>query len=252
MTECPENGRTSAADDLMELITRKEELHDDLKAWIVDDGPFGPMLKHPLVQEFIFDPARCARLNAAYAYKMKAVADARAKKDWHRYVFLRERPYRPAVLHDLYLSKIISGEAYWTLVGDVWSDSENCWQYHEEWYEMLTADPTGREFMSCKDVRSVFTLPPEKGGLLPETQIYRGFCHNDALDGYSWTLDKARAKWFAHRAAWRSREEETPMVASATVAREHVIAYITGRDEQEIVLLPEHADIQAVMALRSH
>ena len=37
--------------DLMELMTRKEELHDDLKPWIVQDGPFGPMLKHPLVQE---------------------------------------------------------------------------------------------------------------------------------------------------------------------------------------------------------
>lgn len=237
----------SNADDLMELISRKEELHDDLKPWVVDSDPFGPMLKHPLVQEFIFDPTRCARLNAAYAYKLKAVAEARERKDWHRYIFLRERPYRASVLRDL--SKIISGEQFWTLAGDVWSDSENCWQYQEEWYEMLTSDPTGREFMSSEDVRSVFTLPPEKGGLLPETRIYRGFCREDALDGFSWTLDRARAKWFAQRASWRGKGQDTPMVASATVAREHVIAYITSRDEQEIVLLPEHAEIEGVMTL---
>ena len=241
----------SRADDLMELMTRKEELHDDLKPWIVDEGPFGPMLKHPLVQEFIFDQERCARLNASYAYKLEAVADARIKEDWHRYIFLRERPYRPTILHDLHLSKLISGEQYWTLAGDVWTDSENCWQYQEEWYEMLTADSTGREFMSSEDVRSVFTLPPEKGGLAPETQVYRGFCREDGLDGFSWTLDKARAKWFARRAVWREGGEELPMVASAKVAREHVIAYITGRDEQEIVLLPEHAQIEGVMTLPS-
>jgi hypothetical protein len=239
----------SAADQLMELVTRKEELHEDLKPWIVNDGPLGPMLKHPLVQDFVFDQTRCARLNLTYAYKIEAVADALAKEEWRRYVFLRERPYRAAVLQEL--SEIISGEQYWTLAGDVWTDSENCWQYQEEWYEMLTVDPIGREFMSSEDVRSVFTLPPEKGGLLPETQIYRGFCHEDALDGYSWTLDRARAKWFANRAVWRSGEKETPMVASATVAREHVIAYITSRDEQEIVLLPEHAAIKGVETLPS-
>ena len=240
----------SRADELMELIAREEELHDDLKPWIVEGGPFGPMLKHPLVQEVLFDPKRCARLNASYAYKLEAVQDARVKEEWHRYIFLRERPYRAAVLHDLHLSKLISGEQYWTLVGDVWSDSENIWQYQEEWYEMLTADPDRREFMSSEDVRCVFTLPPEKGGLAPMTRVYRGFCHDDALDGYSWTLDKARAKWFANRAVWRRGEDEVPMVASAMVARKNVIAYITSRDEQEIVLLPEHAEIEAVMTLR--
>lgn len=239
----------SEVDDLFELIHRKEELHDDLKPWIVD-GPFGPMLKHPLVQEILFDPQRCARLNASYKYKLEAVEDARVKEDWHRYIFLRERPYRAMVLHDLSLD--LSGEEYWTLVGDVWSDSENIWQYHDEWYEMLTADPDRREFMSSEDVRCVFTLPPEKGGLAPETRIYRGFCHEEGLDGFSWTLDKARAKWFANRAVWRSREEAIPMVASAMVKRKHVIAYITGRDEQEIVALPENVEVEAVMTLPSH
>lgn len=242
----------SRVDDLLELMTRKEELHEDLKPWVVEDGQFGPMLKHPLVQDFMFDSTRCARLNAAYAYKLQAVADARTKEDWRKYIFLRERPYRAIVLHDLLLSKMVSGEQYWKLVGDVWSDSENCWQYQEEWHEMLTADQAGREFMSSEDVRCVFTLPPEKGGLAPETRIYRGFCNEDALDGYSWTLDKARAKWFANRAVWRTGGRAIPMVASAMVKREHVIAYITGRDEQEIVLLPEHAQVEAVITLQSH
>jgi len=227
---------------LMELMTRKEELHDDLKPWVVNDGPFGPMLKHPLVQEMFFDPQRCARLNASYAYKLEAIAKAREDQEWNRYIFLRERPYRAGILHEI--SDLLSGREYWELAGNVWVDSENCYQYVDEWYEILTADPLGRKFMSSEDVRSVFTLTPEKGGLLPETKIYRGFSHDDALSGFSWTLDRARAKWFARRSAWR--KGDTPKVASATVARGHVIAYITSRDEQEIVLLPEHAVVEGV------
>lgn len=228
--------------DLMELMTREEELHDDLKPWIVQGGPFGPMLKHPLVQEFLLDLSRCARVNLAYTMKREAVADAERKGQWHRWVFLRERPYRPMVLYDL--MGRLRGEEYWELVGEVWVDSENQWEYADEWYEMLTADPEGREFMSDEDVRCVFTLTPEKGGLAPETAIYRGFAHDDALNGFSWTLDRARAKWFARRSAWR--DGDTPRVATATVRREHVIAYITSRDEQELVLLPEHAEIERV------
>lgn len=226
----------------MELMTREEEMHDDLKPWVVDDGPFGPMLKHPLVQEIFFDPRRCARVNASYAYKLEAIVKAREQKQWGRYIFLRERPWRAGILHEI--SHQLSGREYWDLAGQVWVDSENCYQYEDEWYEILTADPTGREFMSSEDSRCVFTLTPEKGGLLPETRIYRGFSHDDALSGFSWTLDRARAKWFAQRSAWR--KGDIPKVASATVAREHVIAYITSRDEQEIVLLPEHAVVEGV------
>jgi hypothetical protein len=228
--------------DLLELMTREEELHDDLKPWVVKDGPFGPMLKHPLVQEIILDTSRCARVNMSYAFKLEAIADAKIKQQWDRYIFLRERPYRPMILQEV--AEMVEGPAYWNLVRQVWVDSENCWEYHDEWYDMLTADPAGREFMSDEDVRCVFTLPPEVGGLLPETPIYRGFAHDDALDGFSWTLDRARAKWFARRAAWR--KGDVPRVATAKVKREHVIAYITSRDEQEIVLLPEHAMIEKV------
>lgn len=234
------------AADLMELMTREEEMHDDLKPWVVEDGPFGPMLKHPLVQEIIFDPKRCARVNTAYAFKLDAVADARIKQQWDRYIFLRERPYRPMILQEV--AEFVDGAEYWRLVHQVWVDSENCWEYQDEWYDMLTADATGREFMSDEDVRCVFTLPPEKGGLLPETKIYRGFSWDEALDGFSWTLDRARAKWFANRSAWR--KGDIPKVATATVKREHVIAYITSRDEQEIVLLPEHAMIEKVEEIK--
>ena len=228
--------------DLMELMTRKEELHDDLRPWVVEDGPFGPMLKHPLVQEIFFDQTRCARINLSYDYKLRAVAEAEEKQQWSRCIFLRERPYRPMILHELV--GVVDGPEYWKLVGEVWTDSENCWEYQDEWRDMLTVDTPGREFMSSEDVRCVFSLSPEDGGLLPETRVYRGFAQEGALDGYSWTLDFARAKWFANRSVWRGGD--CPQVAAATVKAEHVIAYITGRDEQEIVLLPEDATIQKV------
>lgn len=246
MTVAKRNTEDPGQHDLMELMTRKEELHEDLRPWVVEDGPFGPMLKHPLVQEIIFDPTRCARVNLAYEYKLQAIAEAEKEEQWSRYIFLRERPYRPMVLHEL--MNVLDGPEYWQLVGEVWTDSENCWEYQDEWRDMLSVDTPGREFMSSEDVRCVFSLPPEKGGLLPETKVYRGFAQEGALDGYSWTLDFARAKWFAHRSVWRGGD--CPQVATAKVKAEHVIAYITARDEQEIVLLPENAMIEKVQEVQ--
>lgn len=228
-------------DDLMELLTRQEALDDELKPWVTEEGAFGPMLKHPLVFEIMFDATRCARVNAMLRQKKEMLAKAKADENWLSYIYLHERPYRIDAFRDI--SWQLADTDYWKLLGNVWVDSENIWQNREEWREMLEADEYGREAMSTEDVRCVFTLPPEKGGLLDETVIYRGYRDEDGLEGFSWTLDKARAKWFARRLAHRG---ETALVAEGRVKREHVIAYITERDEQEIVVMPEHVNVIGV------
>jgi len=54
-------------------------------------------------------------------------------------------------------------------------------------------------------------------------------------DGFSWTLDEEKARWFAARSSM-----ETPLLARGTVSRRDVFAYLSGRGEQEIVCLPEN------------
>lgn len=228
--------RNTAMEDIEKLLRTQEELDPALALYIDRDGLFGPSIKHPLVFSIFHNPAMNAYVNAQFKQKKKALKRAENKCDWRTYVWLHERPYRIDAFLDV--SWRLDGPRYWELLGRVWSDTENSWQNMSEWREALTADPEGREMMSDEDVRCVFDLTPEKGGLLPMTRIYRGYRFDDALQGYSWTLDKARARWFAGRL--RQDDHPSPKIASGFVAREHVIAYLTGRDEQEIVTLPEH------------
>lgn len=222
--------------DFEKLLGTKEDLDPELAEYIDEDGMFGQSIKHPLVFSIVHTPALNAFVNAQLRQKKEALKRAKNACDWHSYVWLHERPHRIDAF--LNISWRLDGARYWELLGDVWSDTENAWQNRHEWREAFTADPKGREMMSDEDVRCVFDLPPEKGGLLPMTRIYRGYRFDDSLHGFSWTLDRARAKWFAHRL--RQDDHPSPKVASGFVAREHVIAYMTGRDEQEIVTLPEH------------
>jgi hypothetical protein len=221
---------------LNEIMATQEDLDPELVPWMNENGPFGPSLKHPLVFSVIHPPTMNAMVNMQLKQKKQALREAKARRQWHRYVFLYERPYRLDAFMNI--SWGLDGPEYWKLLGDVWSDTENCWQNVDEWREMLTADPEGREMMSTEDVRSVFELTPEAGGLAPQTRVYRGYCYEGALASFSWTLDRARAKWFATRL--RQDDDPPAKVASGFIAREHVIAYVTGRDEQEIVCLPEH------------
>ena len=228
--------KRNTVQDFEKLLRTREELDPVLALYIDEDGPFGPSIKHPLVFSIVHTPTLNAYVNAQFEAKREALRKAKARCDWKTCVWLYERPYRLDAFLDI--SWHLDGPRYWDLLGQVWSDTENSWQNRDDWRKALTADREGREMMSDEDVRCVFDLPPEEGGLLPMTRIYRGYRFGDALEGYSWTLDKARAKWFANRL--RQDDHPSPKVASGLVAKEHVIAYITGRDEQEIVVLPEH------------
>lgn len=226
----------TSTEDLFALMSRVEDLHPDLAPWLTDDGPFGLCLKHPLVFNIVHTPLQNAMVNARYRSTVAAIDAAKASGDWASTVWLYERPYRIDAFRSI--SRHLDGPDYWELFGRVWSDSENQWQNRDEWREMAQADPEGREMMSSPEARAALTLPSSEGGLADMVPVHRGYCHDDALDGMSWTLDESRAGWFATRL--RDKDDPPARVASGAVAREHVIAHITSRDEQEIVVLPEN------------
>lgn len=234
--------RIPVSEQLMELLKVREDLHPDLQQCLEETGDFGPSIRHPLVYSMIHGPEMNAWVNKQYEQKKRLLKEAEEEGRWHSYVYLHERPYRlDAFLKISWL--IPEPTQYWELLGDIWTDSENIYQNRDEWYELLAEAAErgggGDEWhhMSSEEDRAVFTLTPEKGGLLPETVIHRGYRHEDGLDGFSWTLDKPRAKWFAKRFP---HQEGVATVATGKVKREHVLAYHTGRGELEIVALPEH------------
>jgi hypothetical protein len=218
----------------MELLRTMEDLDPELMLHRYDDGPFGTCIKHPLVFSIAHHPAQNAFCNRQLKQKQEALQEAEREERWHTYVYLHERPYRIDAF--MAIQHMLDDRQYWELLGDVWIDSENIWQNLELWRELLTAPRGSREFIMSEEDRKVFTLPPEQGGFPPRQRVYRGFNNEDGLDGYSWTLDKPRAKWFALRRAY---EDDVAYVATAWVTPDKAIAYHTGRGEAEIVVLPE-------------
>ena len=66
--------------------------------------------------------------------------------------------------------------------------------------------------------------------------IYRGVTsHNHTnINALSWTLDRDKAEWFAHRFG----EEGT--VYEAQIDKEHILALFNGRNEAEVIIDPRH------------
>jgi hypothetical protein len=61
--------------------------------------------------------------------------------------------------------------------------------------------------------------------------VYRG-CSAGYLRGASWSLDQQVAREFPFKARYYSSD---PVLVTATVRKEHILAIFLGRSEQEIV-----------------
>lgn len=217
-----------------------EELHPDLRAYIVDGGPFGgSMLKHPLVFDVMYSPGvRDGMFNDMYEQKKQSLREYEKEGNWSGYVWMFERPYRLDALVRIQ-HKITDDCKFWELVGNIWTDTENARQNYDEWEELLTSDRDCRNSMMDEQEREFLAK-------LPTTlTIYRGYRFKDdeydGIEGFSWTLSEERAEWFARRFA--GVYEDVPMVATATIHKADVIAYFDGRGEQEILALPKNINL---------
>lgn len=103
-------------------------------------------------------------------------------------------------------------------------------------------DDTNPDFLEvwkqCSDWNGDAALFDEKP--LPDDEeftIYRGQSNKDERNlGISWSLSKEVATRFANGAAVRSFQDG--YLATAKVQRSHIMAYITGRNEEELIIDP--------------
>lgn len=202
------------------------DLHPDLIPFIFT-APEGLIcLKHPLIFDIGYIDLKNGYLNAFYEQKVESVAEAERDHDWSQLIWLYERPYRLGCF--VGISELLTDEQYWSLLSDIWLDTENMWQEAFTWRLMLESSRPGRyeHFMDDGD-RVVFDALPD---YFP---IYRGTVQNRA-PGWSWTLNEERAEWFARR---HVRKDHGPVVLSGHVAKGDVIGYLGGRNEEEIVVI---------------
>lgn len=217
--------------DLIEILHRQEELHPDLVDCI-EHNSFGDTLKHPLVIGLFYHPSMNAMLNAQYKHKIEYVEKAKKQKKWSSYIWTHERPYRLekfATIQDH-----LSDQEYWKLLGEIWSDSENLWQYGPILGHLLNKNRPGREAMMDESEKEFLSKLPD------EFTIYRGH-QSKNKSGYSWTLSYWRAKWFANRF-----KQSGSGVAKATVKKKDIVAVLLGRGEFEIIVSPINLKIETI------
>lgn len=225
--------REAQIQSIVDLLNQPvEPIHPHLAEYTVDTE-IGVMIKHPLVYAYLFHEREHARINATYEAKRRALGEAIAGRKWNNAVFLYERPYRLNAFN--ILQDQLEDQEYWQLLGNVWTDSENIWQNRDTWREALTANRPDRHMLMDKEEQAALALLPDA------LTVYRGFMYDDGEEGMSWTLDQQKAKWFARR-FHIDPDCERPRIATGHVSKEKVIAYFTGRNEDEIVALPEDVE----------
>ena len=209
------------------LLTRYEELHPDLAPYLME-GRSGPALNHPLVFSMFHTDQMNAWANEQYRRKLDAMAQADAACHYHSYIWLHERPYRVEALQRI-ASRLCNSD-FWDMVSAVWQDSENVWQHRTTWRNLWMSKMPGREMAMDEQEREQF-------GALPEMlTIYRGVKLRSAIRGLSWTLSRKKAEHFANRLVMKRQH---PMVLACEVPKADTIAYLSGRQEAEIVVHPK-------------
>ncbi|OWM01252.1 hypothetical protein B7435_16965 [Mycolicibacterium peregrinum] len=218
----------ASTSELTELLTRVEELDSELEQFLTD-SPVGPVVKHPLVFSIPHVPHFNALANARLREKQKACAHALETHNWSRFIYLHERPYRPHAFAAI--STELTDESYWEHLSSIWTDAENIVQDHTLWTSLLKEPgrlSTRHLMMNDEERKRLDQLPDE-------VTVYRGVNHGAHDHGMSWTADPA----VAHRFALRFGGHGQPQVLTGRVRKSDVIAYLHGRNEDEILLDPE-------------
>lgn len=215
--------------ELLDLLTRDEPLHPDLEECLVMTG-FGRMVHHPLVIEHAPRPAL---VNVRYEAKRQALLEAMREGEWSRVIWLHERPYRLDAF--MQIEDDLDDDEYWSLLADIWIDSENIWQNTDQWRQLFESRRSGSP-MTDEEEAALAAMPDP----IP---VYRGGVEDANEYGLSWTTDRERAEWFAVR---MTADDEVGVVLEGMVAKKDVAAYFTGRGENEIVVFD--ADLVDVVA----
>lgn len=140
------------------------------------------------------------------------------------------KPYRMTFLK--YAKPFLSKQDFSKILGDAWICSE---------YPSYDPDVSQQEQLALFRAADPAALMDEDEyerfcSLEDPVTVYRGVTsyNADHIKALSWTLNYDTAAWFAHRF------DEAGTVYEAQIAKEHILAYLNGRNEQEVVVDPLH------------
>jgi hypothetical protein len=206
----------TALDELLLIVNDKQELHPDLQKYVVDTSHFR-MIQHPLMHTLYMGGTE-SMLNKGYEQKQKMLAEYEAKGAWGLIcTTVFDKPHRlDALLR--YGYKMTDAE-YWSTVADIWTGMEYFYGNMDKWAQVFDVKRGDKQFLMDEDEREKFANLPD------ELVLYRG----GSPDGWSWTLDRDVAGWFARRFGQGLR------VHKHVVEKCNVDALFNGRGEKEIL-----------------
>ena len=212
--------------DLNDLMFRHEALNPALVPYL-SSAPGFPALRHPLVYMVPYFEQAAAMCNQQYAYKRREIRRLTKIGDYSGVVPLFERPYRTTPL--MRYGPRMTDTAYWATVGWAWCDTENAPECWLQWQQLMSGPRAGRHQMMTEEEQHAFGAMPD---IIP---VYRGQTRGEPIHDFSWTLDITVANWFANR-----YNNPNPIVLQGVVQKTDVIAYLSRRNEFEILVFPDH------------
>jgi hypothetical protein len=202
-----------------------EPLREDLRHY-VQETRHNYFLRHPFYNGPILDLDRCVLIHEQID-RRAAEADACFEaQDWEGYIDTVEYQFQPEwFAKDAYL---LSDDRYWTVLRRVYQAQKFTIHDRDLFDSLFRSERPRREHLMTPNEQAVLARLPKR------LRVYRGYSGDDLYaDGIAWTLDRRQAIWYAN---WH-REDDDPMVASGTVSKAVIWAYLDGGD----ILLPSEA-----------
>lgn len=195
-----------------------------------DDHELGwAMLRSPFVYQIPFHSWKMA--NEQHRVKEAEFDRLVEGQKFVRAIWLLERPYRLSKLLEWSHDASIPVRAVKDLIGDVWKDVEHPHQFDED--ELVDLFRLAGWVDDHESNRTLMKdrLRTAAGALT----VYRGVGKEGNPKGMAWTLSRKTAEWFARRFGGKDVDG---WVYTARIPSFGILAYLTGRGEDEVVVDP--------------
>ncbi len=167
--------------------------------------------------------------------------DALANRDWGAYLGTFGSAER--LPHFLAIQPRMTDAEYWEHLADTWISNEFALSNFATWKRLLfaTRPAAGAVTMMNAKERATFDALPDA------IAVYRGQQDAKHRLGFSWTLSREKAAWFAQRrgvgrmnlvtgGVWKKGRG---VVFKGAVAKADVLCYLNEREEEEVIVHPD-------------
>lgn len=152
-------------------------------------------------------------------------------------LFFIRKSYRIDFIYNLYDIYDFSDEACGKLLRGQWVALEN-----NENQNKKTKKAMEKWLEAIKPLRLESEDDKEEYESLPETfTVYRGIQIGESPIGFSWSLKKSTAIWFAQRF-----DNENAQICEMEINKKDVVLYTNERKEFEIILIPSKINSQKI------